>query len=289
MTEKLMPCPLCHGNNLSHGTVHAGITFGTAGCRDCNLEITSASEAEAITAWNTRPAREEVSGEELRAAVRTIIARCEALEDEAHDELAKDQTADVHGFWRGQKHTAKSIRRELHDLTRAAMNPKPAEADGDFETCPACSGQFDGATFRESNACPECETPFATPATEKAVEVRVLPGANSHCFDLRLVIGGPGDASKVGDGGECIAFADEPWASRIAAALAHPPAASLDPATSAAGHIKALMGVSDVFFQKAKDGSADETWSRDIIKAAKQYLDRNKRQALSALPEEPSA
>jgi hypothetical protein len=68
MTEKLMPCPLCHGNNLSHGTVHAGITFGTAGCRDCDLKITSASEAESITAWNTRhpaPAADEVEAEVL--------------------------------------------------------------------------------------------------------------------------------------------------------------------------------------------------------------------------------
>lgn len=58
----------------------------------------------------------------------------------------------------------------LRDIDRlipdtAAMNPKPAEAAGDFETCSACSGQFDGATFRESSACPECETPFAEAAT----------------------------------------------------------------------------------------------------------------------------
>lgn len=57
-----------------------------------------------------------------------------------------------------------------------------------------------------------------SPASSTAGEVRVLPGANSHVFDMRLVIG-EGDAMERGDGGECIAFADEPWASRIAAAL----------------------------------------------------------------------
>lgn len=66
------------------------------------------------------------------------------------------------------------------------------------------------------------------PATDEGERVRVLDGANSHVFDKRLVIG-DGDAFQKGDGGECIAFADEPWASRIATALStrtsQPPAA----------------------------------------------------------------
>ncbi|PZQ55757.1 MAG: hypothetical protein DI555_06945 [Novosphingobium pentaromativorans] len=52
-------------------------------------------------------------------AVATIMARCEALEDEAADELVKAESEHAQGYWRGQKRTAKSIRRELHDLTRA--------------------------------------------------------------------------------------------------------------------------------------------------------------------------
>lgn len=55
----------------------------------------------------------------LTDAVRAIMARCEALEDEAsnmHSDCSK-----VTSFYSGQKLTAKSIRRELHDLTRATM------------------------------------------------------------------------------------------------------------------------------------------------------------------------
>lgn len=48
--------------------------------------------------------------------------------------------------------------------------------------------------------------------------IRVLDGANSHCFDMRIVVG-DGDANERDSGAECIAFANEPWASRIADAL----------------------------------------------------------------------
>jgi hypothetical protein len=52
-------------------------------------------------------------------AVATIMARCEALEDEAHEMMAKADCSKTTGFYSGQKMTAKSLRRELHDLTRA--------------------------------------------------------------------------------------------------------------------------------------------------------------------------
>lgn len=55
-------------------------------------------------------------------AVTAIMARCEALEDEASNELVKAESEHAQGYWRGQKRTAKSIRRELHDLTRAALS-----------------------------------------------------------------------------------------------------------------------------------------------------------------------
>ncbi|MCF3971926.1 hypothetical protein, partial [Pseudomonas aeruginosa] len=64
---------------------------------------------------------------ELAEAVRCIMARCEALEDEAFNGIAtttangRDETHDA-GFWRGQKSTAKSIREHLHDMTRAALS-----------------------------------------------------------------------------------------------------------------------------------------------------------------------
>lgn len=57
----------------------------------------------------------------MRGAIRTIMARCEALEDEACDGLTDASTEHAQGWWRGQKSTAKSIRRELHDLTLRAL------------------------------------------------------------------------------------------------------------------------------------------------------------------------
>ena len=60
----------------------------------------------------------------LQAAVRRIIARCEAIEDENSTQLEREQTEASSGFLRGERHLAKSIRRELHDLTRNVAEPK---------------------------------------------------------------------------------------------------------------------------------------------------------------------
>jgi hypothetical protein len=59
---------------------------------------------------------------EVSEASRTIIARCEALEDEAHDRIGTaDCCESERQFMRGQKYTAKSLRRHLADLTRAKL------------------------------------------------------------------------------------------------------------------------------------------------------------------------
>jgi len=56
--------------------------------------------------------------EALEGVVATIMGRCEVLEDEAADGLAKEMGDHAQGWYRGQKDTAKSLRRHLHDLTR---------------------------------------------------------------------------------------------------------------------------------------------------------------------------
>lgn len=67
--------------------------------------------------------------EALEGATQTILARCEAMEDESVDELAKEQSQHAAGYWRGQKSTAKCIRRELHDLTRAALSHRTTSTE----------------------------------------------------------------------------------------------------------------------------------------------------------------
>lgn len=57
--------------------------------------------------------------EALEGAVVTIMGRCESLEDEAADGLSKEMGDHAYGWYRGQKYTAKSLRRHLHDLTRS--------------------------------------------------------------------------------------------------------------------------------------------------------------------------
>ena len=57
----------------------------------------------------------------LLAALGTIMARMEALEDEASDALATELSVQAAGFMRGQKSTAKSLRSHLHDMTRQSL------------------------------------------------------------------------------------------------------------------------------------------------------------------------
>lgn len=187
------------------------------------------------------------------------------------------------GEWEDMSETARNVYLNAARAAIAAMNPKPAEAEA--VDCPRCGGC--GEHDASGVNCMVCEgrgVVPATPATQKAVEVRVLPGANSHCFDLRLVIGGPGDASKVGDGGECIAFADEPWASRIAAALAHPPAADVAAMREAARNV--IEACEKEFGNVI--GEPDHHYPKGL-----QYLKCGHlnalHAALAALPEEPSA
>lgn len=82
----------------------------------------------------------------LREGVVTILGRCEALEDEAYDELEKVQTERAEGYLRGQKSTAKSIRNHLHDMTRSALSerPVPYQAETD-RSDPAANPSADGA------------------------------------------------------------------------------------------------------------------------------------------------
>lgn len=73
----------------------------------------------ALSALQTSPKDTEVGeAERFRDAIVTIIGRCEALEDEAADELATDLRDQQAGYWLGQKSTAKSLRNHLADMAR---------------------------------------------------------------------------------------------------------------------------------------------------------------------------
>jgi len=95
------------------------------------------------TALKRSPA--ESSEGDLSEAVRVIMACCETLEDEASDELvSKELTEHAVGYLRGQKSTAKSLRRHLHGLTREALTATPpAESGGAQATAVGEASEFD--------------------------------------------------------------------------------------------------------------------------------------------------
>ena len=124
------------GADYHEGEGDIGLPFILRAAAD-RIEALEASETEyeaelqhaedCLDAANARTLVAETSRDKLAEAALAIVARCEALEDEASDGLAGltvNDRAHTHeaGFWRGQKSTAKSIRNHLHDLTRAALS-----------------------------------------------------------------------------------------------------------------------------------------------------------------------
>ncbi|WP_375187771.1 hypothetical protein [Sphingobium yanoikuyae] len=71
----------------------------------------------------------------------------------------------------------------------------------------------DNSDYR--NVVPLYAHPPKSRVAAETVGLRAVEGANSHVFDLRILIGDSDDEKA-----ECIAFANEPWAGRIIAALA---------------------------------------------------------------------
>ena len=75
-------------------------------------------------ALTAQPVAQEPVADTVGDVVRGVWGRCEALEDEAYLKLEGDLTEHELGFWRGQKMTAKSIRRS----TEMPATPAPVEA-----------------------------------------------------------------------------------------------------------------------------------------------------------------
>lgn len=128
-------CPICQGDGEVLATDYCNIDSKALGVQFYGIgNEFGAHEALWTYLRHSVPAILAMA-EDRKAwaeAVATIMARCEAMEDEAVEELVKAEAEHAQGYWRGQKRTAKSIRRELHDLTRAlrsgereGVKPKP--------------------------------------------------------------------------------------------------------------------------------------------------------------------
>ena len=91
-------------------------------CLRCCVDRLRASLAE------PQPAPvEPVADDTIRQIVRGVWGHCEALEDEAYAKLEKpDMTDHERGFWRGQKKTAKDIRRST-EMPRATQTTPPED------------------------------------------------------------------------------------------------------------------------------------------------------------------
>jgi len=131
-------------------------------CSRCGIHGPARStDAEAIAAWNTRttPLAEQAGEvERLRDAIRTIMARCEALEDEAVDQAEHEEGLYATAFLSGQKTTAKSLRRHLHDLSRTTPPAAPAptaDATRRQYRCHHCKAVVSPNDWDEQ--CPHCK------------------------------------------------------------------------------------------------------------------------------------
>lgn len=91
----LLPCPFCGSDELSHGWDRPGWDgreeTGNVQCGNCDAFILHDSEAEAITAWNTRHREQDTLSREGREADPFA-----AITEEVR-ELVEDEEA---GFWR---------------------------------------------------------------------------------------------------------------------------------------------------------------------------------------------
>lgn len=168
--EKLMPCPFCggparlwHQNKRQPHSAYVQCDESMCGTTKAGVGRTKAErETEAITAWNTRPAREEVSGEAIE---RLRIMSKQKLLSELDDD--DREAADVEG---GYDQLVKDAR-----FVFAAMNPKPAEAASaqDVERAASIIRNWRAGNAGEDDANDTARLVLslaATPATAKAVE-----------------------------------------------------------------------------------------------------------------------
>lgn len=137
-----VPCGGCGATTSAQRCIGCLHDFGTpesAWVRDLSARLASpqpdAQQGEATlsvseTVAPSSPALDAATIERFREAIVTIIGRCEALEDEAAEELVKAPPEHAAGFYRGQKSTAKSLRNHLADLARPFALPNAEKRHG---------------------------------------------------------------------------------------------------------------------------------------------------------------
>lgn len=79
-TTELLPCPFCGGEAELYSTVPTHDGFWSCICRDCGASTSFGSEAEAITAWNTRA--EDAASTEMAQRIQSLELECAKLQDE---------------------------------------------------------------------------------------------------------------------------------------------------------------------------------------------------------------
>jgi Lar family restriction alleviation protein len=185
VSEALKPCPLCGGNELSHGFVNTGsVMWGTAGCETCDLQVTKETEAEAIAAWNIRatqaPARVELREAVKRALIETVSSNAgqETRVDRATEAVMATLTPPAQSSGPGEvkrlreavvrierfvslmmpslpldlrRNNEQAIRQTANDFAdlRAALTPNASEPQPDLELQEIADGAYgDGPAIR---------------------------------------------------------------------------------------------------------------------------------------------
>lgn len=179
----LLPCPFCGSDETSHGWSSPGVdgsmNTGEVQCHSCDAIVWKATEAEAIAAWNTRPAP---SGDEVQRVAQWLHDEggfMDAWPDRTWPEHPDDTGQRDGGYVKivpsdVQAHFRDVARRLLlvHPAAIAAMRPVV-----DLETWESinqwCDDTFGLATVpqiitRAKEEFDELETPDADHAIEAA-------------------------------------------------------------------------------------------------------------------------
>lgn len=78
--DGLLSCPFCGGEAELYSTVPTYDSFWSCICRDCGASTSFGSEAEAITAWNTRA--EDAASTEMAQRIQSLELECAKLAEE---------------------------------------------------------------------------------------------------------------------------------------------------------------------------------------------------------------
>lgn len=145
-TERLLPCPFCGGDELSHGYAQAGIVMGNVECHACNACLWADTESEAIAAWNTRaqPAQSvhQLDGAPVRtdSGIRLDAALDRVTKAAVADSAEKITAAIAEKFASPPRPDDDVVERVAYAIILGSAGERAADHAREFQTANWCDG-----------------------------------------------------------------------------------------------------------------------------------------------------